>query len=81
MDSVRLTVQTNTASDPVTRKPHTAYTVFLNNCSEGVVRYAQGWTLQDAIRNYCDWFQTDRCCIKLIRPFRPQGWDKDEYRG
>ncbi len=72
MDSVRLTVQTVPASDPVTREMHIAYTVLRQGLIGGEVEFAPGWTLRDAIDNYCTWFQVDRCCIGLNRPFLPQ---------
>ena len=80
MDSVRLIVQTVPASDPETREIHIAYTVLRKDTSEELVAFAPGWTLKDAIENYCKWFQTDRCQVKLIRPFRPQGWEENGNR-
>ena len=31
-----------------------------------------GWTLRDAIENFCEWFKVDRGQIILERPFLPQ---------
>ena len=72
MDSVRLRVQTVLTSDPVTDESHIAFMVLQSPTSAGVVQHAPGWTLRDAIENYCNWFHVERQCIKLVRPFLPQ---------
>lgn len=72
MDCVRLRVQTVPASDPVTLKIHTAYTVMSIETTAEVMQYAPGWTLRDAIENFCDWFHIERAKIVLLRPFHPQ---------
>ena len=80
MDCVRLRVQTVPTSDPETHEMHTAYTVLWQEDATGELLYASGWTLRDAIGFFCQWFRTDRCQIKLIRPFRPQRVAGNDYQ-
>ena len=71
MDCVRLRVQTVPASDPLTHEAHTTYLVLRQEDEGGIRFHAPGWTLRDAIDNYCEWFKVDRCRIKILRPFLP----------
>lgn len=80
MDCVRLRVQTVPASDPVTHEVHTTYLV-LRHYDEGGIRFhAPGWTLRDAIDNYCNWFKVDRRSIRILRPFIPQRIESYDYQ-
>ena len=72
LDMVRLRVQTVPATDPVTLKEHTAYTVIAFD--NGSLRSAPGWTLRDAIETFCEWFQIDSKDVCLHRPFIPQSY-------
>ena len=76
MEKVRLKVLTVPALDPVTYQEHTTFCV----CTEegGQFQHAPGWTLRDAIDNYCNWFKADRNLIILERPFLPQRVLSDE---
>jgi hypothetical protein len=79
MGKVRLKVLTVPALDPVTYQKHTAFCVVTH--AEGQLLHAPGWTIQDAIELYCDWYQVDRDQIILERPFLPQRiGGNDEYR-
>ena len=71
MDCVRLRVQTVPASDPLTHEAHTTYLVLRQDDEGGIRFHAPGWTLRDAIDNYCEWFKVDRFRIKILRPFLP----------
>lgn len=79
MECVRLRVQTVPTSDPVTLERHTAYTVLSQDATAEVSLCAPGWTLRDAIDNFCDWFQIERAKIVLLRPFHPQKVESYEY--
>ena len=68
---VRLRVQTVPASDPVTSETHTAYMVLRQAVDGGPCFHASGWTLRDAIDNFCKWFGVDRRQIRILRPFLP----------
>ena len=70
MEKVRLRVLTVPALDPVTYQEHTTFCVSTE--IGGKQQHAPGWTLRDAIDNYCDWFKVDRNLIVLERPFLPQ---------
>ena len=72
---VRLRVQTVPVPDPITHEDHIAYTVLCADTDRGMALHAPGWTLRDAIDNYCSWFKVDRSSIRLIRPFSPQRLD------
>ena len=72
MECVRLKVQTVPALDPATNEQHTSYLVLRDDHEGGWNYHATGWTLRDAIDNYCKWFRIERNSIILIRPFRPQ---------
>ena len=67
---VRLKVQTVPATDPVTLKEHTAYTVIASDNDR--LLSVPGWTLRDAIETFCDGFHIDRDSVCLQRPFIPQ---------
>ena len=69
---VRLRVQTVLTLDPVTHEVHTAYSVFRQDQNNGMYHHVPGWTLKDAIENYCKWFGVERSRIKVLRPFLPQ---------
>ena len=79
MDSVRLRVQTVPAIDPVSLIPHTAYLVLRDDSDGGFYYHAPGWTLRDAIDNYCEWFKIDRNLITILRPFIPQRFESYDY--
>ena len=72
MEKVRLRVQTVPASDPVTHQEHTAFTVIREG--DGPLQHAPGWTLRDAIDNYCEWFKVARENVCVLRPFVPQSF-------
>ena len=76
MEKVRLKVLTVPALDPVTYQEHTTFCVSAE--IGGQFQHAPGWTLRDAIDNYCDWFKEDRSNISLERPFFPQRVLSDE---
>ena len=76
MDCVRLRVQTVPASDPVTHEAHTTYLVLRQDDEGGIRFHASGWTLRDAIENYCERFKVDRCMIKILRPFLPKRMER-----
>ena len=80
MDCVRLRVQTVPASDPVTHEAHTTYLVLRQDDEGGIRFHAPGWTLRDAIDNYCKWFKVDRCKIKILRPFLPLRMGRYDYQ-
>ena len=69
---VRLRVQTVLTSDPVTQEEHIAYSVYRQDKDGGMYQHVSGWTLKDAIDNYCKWFGVERGRIKILRPFLPQ---------
>ena len=70
MEKVRLRVMTVPAIDPVTYQDHTAFEVILQD--GGSMKCAPGWTLRDAVDNFCEWFHVKRETICLQRPFLPQ---------
>ena len=76
MGKVRLKVLTVPALDPVTYQEHTTFCVSAE--IGGQFQHAPGWTLRDAIDNYCNWFKEDRSNISLERPFFPQRVLSDE---
>ena len=76
---VRLRVKTVPASDPVTHEAHTAYMVLRQEIDGGQCYHASGWTLRDAIGNFCEWFGVDRCQIMLLRPFLPLRVESYDY--
>ena len=76
MGKVRLKVLTVPALDPVTYQKHTTFCVSTEK--GGQSQHAPGWTLRDAIVNYCEWFKVDRGQIILERPFLPQRVLDDE---
>ena len=79
MGIVRLKVLTVPALDPVTYQEHTTFCVSAE--IGGQFQHASGWTLRDAIDNYCNWFKEDRSNISLERPFFPQRvLSDDEFR-
>lgn len=77
MRKVRLKVLTVPALDPVTYQDHTAFSV--STQAGGQFQHAPGWTLHDAIDNFCDWFNVDRDQIILERPFLPIRFPSDDY--
>ena len=76
MGKVRRKVLTVPALDPVTYQEHTTFCVSAD--IGGQFQHAPGWTLRDAIDNYCNWFKEDRSNISLERPFFPQRVLSDE---
>lgn len=74
MEKVRLRVQTVPALDPVTLKEHIAYNVIAQDGDGDCIRLAPGWTLRDAIETFCEWFQVERECVCILRPFIPQSY-------
>ena len=78
MGKVRLRVLTVPAIDPVTYNEHTTFCV--SSTLEGQFQFAPGWTLRDAVENFCTWFKVDRQSIILERPFLPQSEGKDDYK-
>ena len=78
---VRLRVRTVPTLDPVTLEAHTAYMVLCQNDEGGIRFHAPGWTLRDAIENYCNWFKVEPDQIKILRPFLPYRMERyDEFR-
>lgn len=75
---VRLKVLTVPALDPDTHEMHIAYTILQPDCAAERMPCVSGWTLKDAVDRFCEWFQVDRACVKLIRPFLPQRVESDE---
>lgn len=76
MGKVRLKVLTVPALDPITYQEHITFCVSAD--IGGQFQHAPGWTLRDAIDNYCNWFKEDRSNISLERPFFPQRVLSDE---
>ena len=70
MDKIRLRVQTVPALDPVTHQGHTAFHVTIKDGAKLIG--APGWTLQDAIETFCEWFHVERERVCVQRPFIPQ---------
>ena len=79
MGKIRLKVLTVPTLDPVTHQEHTTFSV--STQLRGDINYASGWTLKDAIDNYCRTYNVERDNVILERPFFPQRMLKeDEYR-
>ena len=69
-NSVYLNVKTVPALEPITHEEHTAYTVYIPHGN--ILKFASGWTLQDAIELFAQKHSYDRSSLRLKRPFRPQ---------
>ena len=79
MGKIRLKVLTVPTLDPATNQEHTTFSV--STQTSGDIKIASGWTLKDAIENYCKDFNVERENVILERPFFPQRTLKeDEYR-
>lgn len=71
MDILYLNVKTVPAFDAFTHLHHTAYSVY--TVTDGDFKSASAWTLKDAIKLFCRTQKCNPSCVRLKRPFVPQG--------